>query len=42
MPTIIHDTTVVTADDACTVQYDAALVVDADRIGVTATIHLYG
>jgi 5-methylthioadenosine/S-adenosylhomocysteine deaminase len=32
MQTIIHDTTVVTADDACTVQYDAALVVDTDRI----------
>ena len=32
MQTIIHDTTVVTADEACTVQYDAALVVADDRI----------
>jgi len=32
METIIHDTTVVTADDACTVQYDAALAVVDDRI----------
>jgi 5-methylthioadenosine/S-adenosylhomocysteine deaminase len=32
MQTIIHSTTIVTADDACTVQYDAAIVVEADRI----------
>src|SRR5687768_1242781 len=32
MQTIIHHTTIVTADDACTVQYNAALVVEADRI----------
>jgi 5-methylthioadenosine/S-adenosylhomocysteine deaminase len=32
MQTIIHDTTIVTADDACTVRYDAALVVEGDRI----------
>jgi 5-methylthioadenosine/S-adenosylhomocysteine deaminase len=32
MQTIIHHTTFVTADDACTVQYNAALVVEADRI----------
>ena len=32
MQTIVHDTTVVTADEACTVQYDAALVVADDRI----------
>jgi 5-methylthioadenosine/S-adenosylhomocysteine deaminase len=32
MQTMIHDTTLVTADDACTVHYDAAIVVEADRI----------
>jgi 5-methylthioadenosine/S-adenosylhomocysteine deaminase len=32
MQTMIHDTTIVTADDAGTVRYDAAIVVEADRI----------
>jgi 5-methylthioadenosine/S-adenosylhomocysteine deaminase len=32
MQTLIHDTTIVTADDACAVHYDAAMVVEADRI----------
>ena len=31
-PTIIHDTTVVTADDAGTIHADAALVIDDGRI----------
>jgi len=31
-PTVIHDTTIVTADDAGTIHRDAALVVDAGRI----------
>jgi 5-methylthioadenosine/S-adenosylhomocysteine deaminase len=32
MQTMIHNTTIVTADDACSVQYDAAIVIEADRI----------
>jgi cytosine/adenosine deaminase-related metal-dependent hydrolase len=32
MQTIIHDTTIVTADEPCTVHYDAALVIADDRI----------
>jgi 5-methylthioadenosine/S-adenosylhomocysteine deaminase len=32
MQTMIHHTTIVTADDICAVQYDAAIVVEADRI----------
>jgi 5-methylthioadenosine/S-adenosylhomocysteine deaminase len=32
MQTLIHDTTIITADDACAVQYDAAIMVEADRI----------
>src|SRR5919109_1273006 len=32
MQTLIHHTTIVTADDTCTVHYDAAMVVEADRI----------
>jgi 5-methylthioadenosine/S-adenosylhomocysteine deaminase len=32
MQTMIHHTTIVTADDACTVHYDAAIVVEAGRI----------
>jgi 5-methylthioadenosine/S-adenosylhomocysteine deaminase len=32
MQTVIRNPTLVTADDACTVQYDAAIVVEADRI----------
>jgi 5-methylthioadenosine/S-adenosylhomocysteine deaminase len=32
MQTMIHHTTIVTADDACSVQHDAAIVVEADRI----------
>jgi 5-methylthioadenosine/S-adenosylhomocysteine deaminase len=32
MQTIIHSTTIVTADDACSVQYDAAIAIDDDRI----------
>jgi len=32
MQTMIHHTTIVTADDTCAVQYDAAIVVEADRI----------
>jgi 5-methylthioadenosine/S-adenosylhomocysteine deaminase len=32
MQTMIHNTTIVTADDTCAVQYDAAIVVEADRI----------
>ncbi|MCZ6873326.1 MAG: amidohydrolase family protein [bacterium] len=32
MPMIIHNTTLMTADDACSVQHDAALVIDHDRI----------
>ena len=28
MQTIIHDTTIVTADEQCTVHYDAAIVID--------------
>lgn len=41
MQTMIHHTTLVTADDACTVQEDAAIVVEADRIvavGPTAAL----
>src|SRR5918992_4674579 len=32
MQTVIHNTTIVTADDTCAVQYDAAIIVEADRI----------
>jgi 5-methylthioadenosine/S-adenosylhomocysteine deaminase len=32
MQTMIHNTTIVTADDTCAVHYDAAIVVEADRI----------
>ena len=32
MPTIIHDTTIVTNDDAGTILYDGAVVVEAGRI----------
>ena len=32
MPTIIHDTTIVTADEQCTVHYDAAIAIADDRI----------
>src|SRR5262245_38681173 len=32
MQMIIHHTTIVTADEACTVHYDAGIVVEADRI----------
>jgi len=32
MPTIIHNTTIVTANDACAVLDDAAIVIDHDRI----------
>ena len=32
MQTIIHSTTIVTADDACAVQYNAAIAIDGDRI----------
>jgi 5-methylthioadenosine/S-adenosylhomocysteine deaminase len=32
MQTIIHDTTIVTADEPCTVHYDAALSIADDRI----------
>ena len=32
MQTIIHDTTIVTADELCTVHYDAAIAIAADRI----------
>jgi 5-methylthioadenosine/S-adenosylhomocysteine deaminase len=32
MQTMIHHTTIVTADEACTVYSDAALVIEADRI----------
>jgi 5-methylthioadenosine/S-adenosylhomocysteine deaminase len=32
MQTMLHHTTIVTADDACTVHYDAAIVIEADRI----------
>src|SRR5262245_23602789 len=32
MQTIIHSTTIVTADDACTVHYDAAIAIDDTRI----------
>src|ERR687891_991073 len=32
MQTMIHHTTIITADDTCTVHYDAAIVVEADRI----------
>jgi 5-methylthioadenosine/S-adenosylhomocysteine deaminase len=32
MQTLIHNTTIVTADGACSVHYDAAIVVEADRI----------
>jgi 5-methylthioadenosine/S-adenosylhomocysteine deaminase len=32
MQTIIHHTTIVTANDTCAEQYDAAIVVEADRI----------
>ena len=32
MQTIIHDTTIVTADTQCTVHYDAALAISEDRI----------
>jgi len=35
-PTIIHDTTVVTADDAGTIHADAALVIDDGRIAALA------
>ena len=31
MQTIIHDTTIVTADEQCTVHYDAAIVLADDR-----------
>jgi cytosine/adenosine deaminase-related metal-dependent hydrolase len=40
MQMTIHHHTIVTADDTCTVQNDAAIVVEADRIaaiGPTAT-----
>jgi cytosine/adenosine deaminase-related metal-dependent hydrolase len=32
MQTMIHHPTIVTADNTCTVQNDAAIVVEADRI----------
>jgi 5-methylthioadenosine/S-adenosylhomocysteine deaminase len=32
MQTMIHHATIVTTDDACTVHYDAAIVIEADRI----------
>jgi 5-methylthioadenosine/S-adenosylhomocysteine deaminase len=32
MQTMIHHTTIITADDTCTVHYDAAIVVEGDRI----------
>ena len=32
MQTLIHHSTIVTADDACTVYSDAAIVIEADRI----------
>ena len=32
MQTLIHHTTIVTADDACTVHDDAAIVIEAERI----------
>jgi 5-methylthioadenosine/S-adenosylhomocysteine deaminase len=32
MQTIIHDTTIVTADEQCTVHYDAAIAIAEDRI----------
>ena len=32
MQTMIHNTTIVTADGACTVQHDATIVVEAERI----------
>src|SRR5437899_11948418 len=32
MQTSIHDTTIVTADELCTVHYDAAIAIAADRI----------
>jgi hypothetical protein len=32
MQTMVHNTTIVTADEACAVQYDAAIVVEAGRI----------
>src|SRR5262245_66645924 len=32
MQTLIHDTTLVTADEQCTVHYDAAIVIADDRI----------
>ncbi len=41
MQTIIHNTTVVTADDTCTVHEDTAIVIEADRIaamGPTAEV----
>jgi 5-methylthioadenosine/S-adenosylhomocysteine deaminase len=40
--TIVHDTTIVTADDAGTIHYDAALAVDGGRvaaIGPTPELH---
>jgi 5-methylthioadenosine/S-adenosylhomocysteine deaminase len=33
MQTLIHDTTIVTADAQCTVHYDAAIAISEDRIG---------
>src|SRR4029450_8947174 len=32
MQTMIHHATIVTTDDTCTVHYDAAIVIEADRI----------
>src|SRR5262249_30398303 len=32
MQTIMHNTAIVTADDACTVHYDAAIAIDGARI----------
>jgi 5-methylthioadenosine/S-adenosylhomocysteine deaminase len=43
MQTLIHDATVVTVDDAGTVLYDAAIVVDGDRIAaIGPTAELLG
>jgi 5-methylthioadenosine/S-adenosylhomocysteine deaminase len=35
MQTMIHHTTIVSVDDACTVPYDAAIIVEAGRIAAT-------
>jgi hypothetical protein len=41
MQTMIHHTTIVTADDTCAVHYDAAIVIEADRIERAAWQRLY-